>query len=76
MVVQETITIGSIKLRRTYSDNNRYIIQVDTGSEYREAVDPLDSAHTYAESDNELPSPILTPEEQLEALGVNPNYNE
>lgn len=74
MIVQETITVGSRELRKSYSDNGKYIIQVETNIEYSEAIDPLDSPHTYTETDTDIPTPILTPAEQLEVLGVDPDY--
>ena len=39
-----------IKLYRTYSDENKYILQVDTGNTYSEAVDIEGSGHTYEET--------------------------
>lgn len=70
MVVQKIYTVGSIELRKTYSDDNKYIVQVETGNVYQEAIDPLDSTHTYIESENDLPTEQLTAEEQLNYLGV------
>ena len=40
-----------VNLYRTYSDENYYILQVDTGTVYSEAVDPEDSSHIYKETD-------------------------
>ncbi len=54
MVTQETIIVGSRELRKTYSDDNKMIIQVETNFEYSEAIDPIDSPYTYVESDNEI----------------------
>ncbi len=73
MVIQQTITIGSRELRKTYSDNNKMLIQDETNIEYSEAVDPLNSPYTYVESENDIPPRKLAPEEQLELLGVAPN---
>lgn len=47
-----------VKLYRTYSDENRMLIQNETGIKYSEAIDVEDAPYTYAESDEfneELP---------------------
>ena len=41
-------------LYRTYSDNNKMIIQVETGIEYEEAIDVIPLKYTYIESENEV----------------------
>ena len=51
MIKQETLKNGLI---RTYSDQNKYIIQVETGIEYAEAID-IPNKFTYIESDKDLP---------------------
>lgn len=43
-----------VKLYRTYSDINHYIIQHPTEIEYDEAIDIEDSGFTYTESDREI----------------------
>lgn len=40
-----------VKLYRTYSDENKYILQNETNIEYCEAVDVEDSGYTYTETD-------------------------
>lgn len=40
-----------VKLYRTYSDENRMLIQEQTGIEYPEAVDVEDAGYTYTEGD-------------------------
>ena len=56
MLISETITTKSgIELLKHYSDNNKYIIQIDTGIKYGSAVDPIDTTHTYEESNEDLP---------------------
>ena len=40
-----------VNLFRTYSDSNLYIKQVETGVEYREAVDVENAPYTYEETD-------------------------
>ena len=41
-----------VKLYRTYSDQNKMIIQVETGIEYCEAIDVENAKYTYVESEN------------------------
>ena len=55
MLIEETIVIDNRELLRHYSDNNKFIIQVDTGIKYAEAVDILNTTHTYRESDESIP---------------------
>lgn len=47
-----------IDLYRTYSDTNKYILQVETGIEYDEAVDVADEngniRYTYEETENDI----------------------
>lgn len=46
-----------IDLYRTYSDSNKYILQVETGIEYDEAIDVADEngniRYTYEETEKE-----------------------
>lgn len=44
-----------VSLYKTYSTNNKYIIQVETCAEYREAIDVYPVRYTYIESDKEIP---------------------
>lgn len=44
-----------VKLYRTYSDENRYIQQEQTGVIYIEAIDVENSGFTYVETDEYLP---------------------
>jgi len=46
-----------VNLYRTYSDDNRYVIQNETGISYVEAIDVEDAPYTYTEGD-----PIEIPE--------------
>lgn len=43
-----------VRLYRTYSDANKYIIQQPTGIEYSEAIDVETAPYTYIESDKEI----------------------
>lgn len=68
MIVREfyrTRTDG-VNLYRTYSDEGRMLIQVETGATYTEAIDVENAPYTYVESDEELPG--LTAEEALELI--------
>ncbi len=56
-----------------YHETNQ-VFQVDTGETYPTAYDPYPSSHTYEVSEQLLDTPLLSAEEQLEALGVDPNY--
>jgi len=42
-------------LIRTYSDNNKMILQVETGDEYEDAVDIYPTQFTYTETDKDIP---------------------
>lgn len=43
-----------VNLYRTYSDNNMYIRQVETGNEYSEAIDVENATYTYEETDKAI----------------------
>lgn len=47
-----------VKLYRTYSDINHYIIQDQTGIEYTEAIDVENAPYTYTESEREIESEV------------------
>lgn len=53
MIVTEAFKTRSdgVKLIRTYSDENRKIIQNETGIVYSEAIDIEGAPYTYSESD-------------------------
>lgn len=48
----ENITIEGRELIRHYSDENKYILQVETGIEYEEAIDVMPCRYTYEETEN------------------------
>mgnify|MGYP004483124247 FL=1 len=55
-----------VELWRTYSDAGYLIRQVETGTEYSEAVDVANAPYTYAETETKIPEPdvaAMTPEE-------------
>lgn len=43
-----------VNLYKTYSDNNMYIRQIETGIEYSEAIDVEDVNYTYEETDTPI----------------------
>lgn len=55
MIKQETIIVNGRTLVKTYSDNNKYIIQNETGVRYSEAVD-VPNRYTYTESSEDIPN--------------------
>ena len=58
MIKQEYYTTikDGITLYRTYSDNNKMILQVETGIEYSEAIDVYPVRYTYVETENDIQS--------------------
>ena len=51
MIKQEKVKIGNRELLHTYSDNNKYILQVETNVEYNETYDVIPCKYTYTEID-------------------------
>ena len=51
----EIITVEGRELIRHYSDEGKYIRQVETDVEYAEAVDVIPCRYTYEESEREIP---------------------
>ena len=49
MIKQEKVTINNKELLHTYSDSNKYILQVETNVEYNEAYDVIPCKYTYTE---------------------------
>lgn len=43
-----------VNLFRTYSDEGCYMLQVETGLEYEEAVDVENASYTYIETKNKI----------------------
>lgn len=58
MIKQEKIVINGRELVKTYSDNNKFIIQNETGTKYIEAIDVPDK-YTYTESDEDIPKDTI-----------------
>ena len=53
MIQIEYISINNKTLIKTYSDNNKYIRQNETGNEYVEAID-IPGKYTYTETEKEI----------------------
>ena len=54
MIKQEKITMNNKELLHTYSDNNKYILQVETSVKYNEAYDIIPCKYTYKETEEEI----------------------
>ena len=54
MLKQEKITINNKELLHTYSDSNKYILQVETNVKYNEAYDIIPFKYTYKETKEEI----------------------
>ena len=54
MIVQKEVNFGSRTLLHTYSDNNKYILQVETNTKYDEAYDVIPCRYTYTETEEEI----------------------
>lgn len=53
MIIQEKIKLDGKDLIKTYSNNNKYIIQKETGIKYEVAVD-IPNRYSYIESEEEI----------------------
>lgn len=71
MIQREYYTTRSdgVKLFRIYSDNDKDLLQVETGAVYGEAIDVEDATYTYQEVDREETGTDET-EDMCEALGI------
>lgn len=54
MLITETITLNGKEFVHNYSDNGHYIIRED-GKKFVDAIDVIDSGHTYTESEEIIP---------------------
>ena len=54
MLKQEKITINNKELLHTYSDSNKYILQVETNVKYNETYDIIPCKYTYKETKEEI----------------------
>lgn len=55
-----------VDLYRTYSDSNKYILQVETGIKYEEAIDVYPLRYNYIESEEDIVIEEETTEEEKE----------
>ena len=54
MIIQKEVNFGSRTLLHTYSDSNKYILQVETNIKYDEAYDVIPCRYTYIETEEEI----------------------
>lgn len=66
MIQTEIVSIRGKEYTRMWSDNNLMIMR--DGALYEEAIDPLDSARIYTESDQPIPDMEATEADYLTAL--------
>ena len=59
MIIEELLEDGRV---RQYSDQNKYILQIETGIKYEDAVDIVPCIYTYEETDEDIP--IIDNEEE------------
>lgn len=60
MIIQEIVTLHNMQFRHTFSSDNKYIKQTETGAIYNEAYDVLQREFNYTETDT-----ILAEEDSL-----------
>ena len=58
MIIQEIVVINTRTLKHTYSSENKYIKQLETGAIYDEAYDTLKYNYNYVELDKEIEKEI------------------
>lgn len=70
MIIKEEYKTRSdgVKLFRTYSDENRKIIQNETGIVFSEAIDVENAPYTYCESTEVIEVAEMTAEEALSII--------
>lgn len=54
MIIQKKVNLGSRTLLHSYSDNNKYILQIETNTKYDEAYDVIPCRYTYIETEEEI----------------------
>ncbi len=57
-----------VRLYKTYSDAGKYIIQVETGIKYEEAIDVYPLRYNYIESEEDIVVEEETTEEEKEDI--------
>lgn len=70
MVIKEYLLTrkDGVKLYRNYSDQNKMILQVETGIKYPEAIDVEFAPYHYEETNEDIPS---EDDEELETMEEN-----
>lgn len=58
MIIQEIVVLHNRQFKHTYSSDDKYIKQIETGAIYEQAYDTLKRNFTYEETDT-----IITPED-------------
>ncbi|MBQ8431093.1 MAG: hypothetical protein IJX26_04085 [Clostridia bacterium] len=51
MIIEEIIEIKNKQYRHVYSNENKYILQKETGTIYHDAIDLINSSFSYEETD-------------------------
>lgn len=54
MIIQEIVVINNVKLKHTYSSDNKYIKQVETDIIYDQVYDTFKRNYHYIEIDEEI----------------------
>ncbi|MBQ7798328.1 MAG: hypothetical protein IJ371_04325 [Clostridia bacterium] len=54
MIIQEIVIVNNLQLKHTYSTDNKYIKQLETGIMYSETYDTLKRNYNYIETDQEI----------------------
>lgn len=54
MIIQEIVIVNNKKLKHTYSTENKYIKQIETGNIYDAVFDTLKRDYHYIETDKEI----------------------
>ena len=63
-----------VVLYKSYSDANKYLVQIPTGTRYEEAIDVETTPYTYAESEDEIqPDPQPEPPEPVDPNEITPD---
>ena len=57
MIIQKEVNFGSRTLLHTYSDSNKYILQVEINTKYDEAYDAIPCRYTYIETEEKIEKP-------------------
>ena len=54
MIIQEIVIVNNNQFKHTYSSENKYIKQIETGAIYNEAFDTLRREFNYIETETDL----------------------